>query len=89
MSLLSDKMQETRMFPMFGDGKVDIREVMRIVYQALEEKGYRPVDQIVGYLVSGDPAYITSHRDARTLLRRIDRDELLEEIVRHYLDSLE
>lgn len=85
---MSDKLQETRMFPISVDGKVNIREIMRLVCQALEEKGYRPIDQIVGYLITGDPAYITSHKDARTLLRRIDRDELLEEIVRHYLDSL-
>jgi uncharacterized protein (UPF0297 family) len=52
---------------------------------ALQEKGYDPLDQIVGYLLSGDPAYITSHRNARVLIRRIDRDQILEELVRFYL----
>ncbi len=55
------------------------------VYQALEEKGYNPVNQIVGYLISGDPAYITSHKNARSLIRTIDRDEILEELIREYL----
>lgn len=77
------------MFPVSGDRREDIRGLMRLVCRALEEKGYRPIDQIVGYLVSGDPAYITSHRDARVLIRQIERDELLEEIVRHYLESVE
>jgi len=53
----------------------------------LEEKGYRAVDQIVGYLVSGDPAYITSHKEARLWIRKVERDELLEEIVRFYLEN--
>ena len=84
--------QETRMFPVAGEhlDKVnDVKDIMKIVFQALEEKGYRPVDQIVGYLVSGDPAYITSHRDARLLLRHVERDELLEKIVRYYLEGLQ
>ncbi|MCL6450314.1 MAG: IreB family regulatory phosphoprotein [Acetobacteraceae bacterium] len=63
------------------------RDILRLVYQALKEKGHNPVDQIVGYLLSGDPAYITSHRDARTLVRRLERDELLAELVRHYLEE--
>jgi len=59
--------------------------VLQEVYAALKEKGYNPVNQIVGYLLSGDPAYITSHRNARTLIRELERDELLEELVRCYL----
>ncbi len=55
------------------------------VYQALNEKGYNPLNQLVGYLLSGDPAYITSHRNARSLIRQVERDELLEELVRSYL----
>lgn len=61
-------------------------EVLRKVYAALKEKGYSPIDQIVGYLLSGDPTYITSHQGARNLVRRIERDELLEELVRSYLE---
>ncbi|SDL43549.1 IreB family regulatory phosphoprotein [Halarsenatibacter silvermanii] len=59
--------------------------VLEKVYEALEDKGYNPVNQIVGYLISGDPAYITSHQSARTMIRTIDRDELLEELISSYL----
>lgn len=65
----------------------DPGEVLRKVYAALKEKGYSPIDQIVGYLLSGDPTYITSHNGARNLIRRLERDELLEEIVRAYLEQ--
>jgi len=80
--------EQTRLFsaPDF-EAKPTTKEVLRHVSRALEEKGYRPVDQIVGYLVSGDPAYITSHRDARLWIRKIERDELLEEMVRFYLEN--
>mgnify|MGYP000858283436 FL=1 len=64
----------------------EINQVLREVCLALQEKGYDPLDQIVGYLLSGDPAYITSHRNARVLIRRIDRDQILEELVRYYLE---
>jgi len=63
----------------------DVGEALRYVYDALVERGYNPVDQIVGYLVSGDPTYVTSYKDARTLIRQIDRDRLLEELVRCYV----
>lgn len=63
--------------------------ILREVYQALLEKGYSPVNQIVGYLLSGDPTYITSHRNARNLIRKVDRDELLEELVKSYLERIE
>lgn len=59
--------------------------ILNDVYQALEEKGYNPVNQIVGYLLSGDPTYITSHHNARSNIRRIERDELIEELVRTYV----
>lgn len=62
-------------------------EVLRKVFAALKEKGYSPIDQIVGYLLSGDPTYITSHQGARNLIRRLERDELLEELVRSYLEN--
>ncbi|GAK05904.1 hypothetical protein JCM19037_4440 [Geomicrobium sp. JCM 19037] len=65
--------------------KVDVQELLNTVYNALDEKGYNPINQIVGYLLSGDPAYIPRHNDARTLIRRLERDELIEELVRHYL----
>lgn len=62
-------------------------DVLRKVYDALVEKGYSPIDQIVGYLLSGDPTYITSHNGARNLIRRLERDELLEELVKSYLQK--
>ncbi len=60
--------------------------VLKKVCKALEEKGYNPINQIVGYLLSGDPAYITSYKDARMMVRTIDRDEIIEELLRKYLD---
>ncbi len=69
--------------------KIDrtMKEVIEIVYDALEERGYNPIDQMVGYILSGDPSYITSHNNARNMISRIDRDELVEEILRKYLNN--
>ena len=78
-------MDHTVMFKLKADTEISAREVLSLVYDALEEKGYSPINQIVGYLLSGDPAYITSHQNARNLIRRLDRDELLEELVTAYL----
>ena len=64
-------------------------DVIMRVYAAMEEKGYDPINQIVGYLVSGDPTYITSYNNARSLIRRLERDEILEELVRFYVESHE
>lgn len=60
---------------------------MSEVYSALKEKGYNPIAQLVGYLISGDPTYITNHKNARSIIRRIERDEILEEIVKFYIDN--
>lgn len=62
------------------------RQAFRLAYRALVEKGYNPIYQISGYLISGDPAYITSHLDARNTIRRIERDDLIEELVRAYAE---
>jgi len=67
----------------------EAREVIMLVYAALKEKGYTPVNQIVGYILSGDPTYITSHNNARSLVAKIERDELLEEIVNFYVNYYE
>lgn len=67
------------------DVEIEAQEVLLTVYTALEEKGYNPINQIVGYLISGDPAYIPRHNNARTLIRKLERDELIEELVRSYL----
>ena len=79
---------ETMMFS-FGVEENRAEKVIRNAWQAMNEKGYNPVNQLVGYLLSGDPAYITSHKDARSKIRKVERDELLEELVRTYLERLE
>lgn len=63
----------------------EMKDILTKVYQAMEEKGYNPINQIVGYILSEDPTYITTHNNARSLIRRIDRDELLQELVKNYL----
>lgn len=80
-----DKMEETMKFQVAKEEKMEVRRVLEEVYQSLEEKGYDPINQLVGYLLSGDPAYITSHKGARNLIRRLERDEMLEELLRFYL----
>lgn len=78
--------EETMMFR-FGNEKNKAETIIRDVCKAMEEKGYNPINQLVGYLISGDPAYITSHGDARSKIRKLERDELLEELVRSYLEK--
>jgi uncharacterized protein (UPF0297 family) len=65
----------------------DVQEVLLKVYAALQEKGYNPINQIVGYLLSGDPAYIPRHQDARNMIRKLERDEIIEELVKSYLKN--
>ena len=67
-------------------GDEELRSVMKTVYEALSEKGYNPINQLVGYILSEDPTYITSHKGARKLIRRVDRDALLANLLRNYLD---
>ncbi|MBD1371073.1 IreB family regulatory phosphoprotein [Hazenella sp. IB182357] len=80
-------MDETMKFKFRGDQEADPKQVLQLVYHALKEKGYNPINQIVGYLISGDPAYIPRHNNARTLIRKLERDELIEELVKSYLDQ--
>mgnify|MGYP000911982890 CR=1 FL=1 len=75
----------TRKFSIVDDKDVEIYNILTTVYQALEEKGYNPINQIVGYILSEDPTYITNHNNARALIRRVDRDELLQTLVKYYL----
>ena len=72
-------------FKVEKDSSLETRELMKKVYEALVEKGYNPINQIVGYILSGDPTYITSHNDARNLIRKVERDELLEKMVKNYI----
>ena len=71
----------------FNAAKEKDEEIHHILYTALEEKGYNPINQLVGYILSEDPTYITNHRQARTLIRKLDRDELLQVLLRSYLSQ--
>lgn len=70
------------------DRSEEIKEIVKVIYTALKEKGYKPVEQLVGYIMSGDPTYITGHMNARNLIKKIERDELLEEIIKFYFENL-
>lgn len=76
---------ETMCFKVPKDENTDTKDILKKVYEALKEKGYNPINQIVGYVLSGDPTYITSHNGARNLIRQIERDELLEKMVKKYI----
>jgi len=78
-------MDLTRKFSMGDQRDAEIKTILSAVYQALQEKGYNPINQIVGYILSEDPTYITNHNNARALIRKVDRDELLQTLVRYYL----
>ena len=81
--MASDK---TMSFKVEKEKNVRTKEILKEVYEALKEKGYNPINQIVGYILSGDPTYITSHKGARNLIRQVERDELLEKMVKEYID---
>ena len=78
----------TRKYDFSKEQDQEIHRILLTVYQALEEKGYNPINQIVGYILSEDPTYITNHNQARTLIRKVDRDELLQILVRKYLNNI-
>ena len=79
------EMDYTRKFSLQNDKDPEIREILSSVYRSLQEKGYNPINQIVGYILSEDPTYITKYNNARSLIRKLDRDELLQELVKQYL----
>ncbi|MBO8159812.1 IreB family regulatory phosphoprotein [Thermosyntropha sp.] len=81
------RFDETVSFKLHKDGEDKVRTVLKAVYEALEEKGYNPINQLIGYMISGDPAYITSHNNARSLICKIERDEILEVLLRNYLQE--
>ena len=76
---------ETMYFKVPREQSKETKQILKEVYNALTEKGYNPINQIVGYILSGDPTYITSHNGARNLIRQIERDELLEKMVKNYI----
>lgn len=77
----------TQFFKTVQENKMDVSQVLEQVYIALTEKGYNPINQIVGYIMSGDPTYITSHKNARSLIMKVERDEILEELMRVYIGT--
>ena len=77
--------QGTREFTIRDDRDAEMKSIIQQVYDALQEKGYNPISQLVGYILSEDPTYITTHNNARALLRRVDRDELLQSLVKNYI----
>ena len=77
--------ENTIFFKVEKEKKINSKQVLKQVYEALAEKGYNPINQIVGYILSGDPTYITSYKDSRSLIRQFERDELLEEMVKEYI----
>ena len=85
-----EKMQSinnTQYFKLEKEPELQVKDVLEMVYAALTEKGYNPVNQIVGYIMSGDPTYITSHKNARSMIMKIERDELVEEILKAYITN--
>ena len=83
---MGNDMYYTVKFVGINDDKMDVAETIAYVYDALLEKGYNPVNQIIGYLLSGDSSYITSYNNARTAIKRFERDEILEEVISKYLN---
>ncbi len=82
---MNNNINETMKFEVPKDKINSAKDILLSVYSALEERGYDPINQIIGYILSGDPTYITSHKDARSMICRIERDEILEELLREYL----
>mgnify|MGYP000030033154 FL=1 len=77
----------TQYFRTKPDQELEVKEILDLVYNAMEEKGYNPVNQIVGYIMSGDPTYITSHKGARSMIMKVERDELVEELLTEYIKN--
>ena len=82
---MNNEKEKTQTFRVRNEKDTEMKRTLKTVYDALVEKGYNPINQIVGYLLSEDPTYITNHNSARTLIRKLDRDEILNTIVAHYL----
>ncbi|MGN0170053.1 MAG: IreB family regulatory phosphoprotein [Lachnospiraceae bacterium] len=80
-------MKNTQYFRVEKEVELPVSDVIAKVYEALKEKGYNPVNQIVGYVMSGDPTYITGHKNARSLIMRVERDEIVEEVLKFYLEK--
>ena len=84
---MNHDLSNTQIIRPLQDSSLAVTEVLERVYEALNEKGYNPISQIVGYIMSGDPTYITSYKGARSLIMKVERDEILEELIRNYVES--
>lgn len=84
---MEKNIDNTQFFTVQKEPELQVSDVLEIVYKALKEKGYNPVNQIVGYIMSGDPTYITSHNNARSLIMKVERDELVEEVLKTYIEN--
>lgn len=84
---MEKNINNTQFFTVQKESELQVSDVLEIVYKALKEKGYNPVNQIVGYIMSGDPTYITSHNNARSLIMKVERDELVEEVLKTYIEN--
>ena len=84
---MNHDLSNTQIIRPLQDSSLAVSEVLERVYEALNEKGYNPISQIVGYIMSGDPTYITSYKGARSLIMKVERDEILEELMRNYVES--
>ena len=82
---MNENLHDTQFFQTVQENKMDVDQVLDLVYTALSEKGYNPVNQIVGYVMSGDPTYITSHKNARSLIMKVERDDMLELLLSYYI----
>ena len=82
---MMQNLRNTRYFKVEKEPELQVKDILANVYEALTEKGYNPVNQIVGYIMSGDPTYITSHNNARSLIMKVERDEIVEEILQAYI----
>lgn len=80
-------LSNTQYYKVKTEPEVQVKEVLDVVYTAMEEKGYNPVNQIVGYIMSGDPTYITSYKGARSMIMKVERDELVEELLKEYIKN--
>ena len=84
---MEKNINNTQFFTVQKEPELQVSDVLEIVYKALKEKGYNPVNQIVEYIMSGDPTYITSHNNARSLIMKVERDELVEEVLKTYIEN--
>lgn len=82
-----EKVNNTQYFKFNLDSEIGVKDILDAVYDAMEEKGYNPINQIVGYIMSGDPTYITSYKNARSMIMKVERDELVEELLKEYIKN--